>query len=250
MKTSDVGGGSQHSAGEGPNRTSRSRSGSGSEGHVGSDATPGQRPRFGSILSTRESHSAATPASYYASVDESVHSPSSLGPDRSSQERSPVGTTSPAPLASIAPIRGPGWLDGPRDGEPRQLPPLSDMLDQRSGGPAGEAGGYPFPRTHAVGSPDPPPGLVGGESRPQLLGKEQSWAGSSSSGSSFGYPRTPIEGPLAIHALLSTKSEQHEPTPLAYGNSTPPDPKAPFLEQRIGSNPAPFPSGRVPKVFL
>jgi len=168
-----------------------------------------------------------------------------------------VGNTSPGPLSSIPHVRGSGWSDDARNGDqvgiPRQLPPLSDMLDQRNGppssdGPAGEAGGFPFPRTHSVGSPGPPPGLIGGESRPQALRKEESWAGSSSSGSSFGYPRTPIDGPLAIHALLSSKSDQqHEAMPLIYGTSNPLDYKAPLLEQRVNSNPLPLPKGRMQK---
>lgn len=254
IKLAEVGGGNQNgtAASATGNRASRSRSGSGSEGQPGSEQPLGQHMRFESTASATNPRPVTTPASYYASVDESAHSPSSLGPDRSSQERSPVVNASPRDLSSIV-HRGSGWLEDSRSdqaGMQRQLPPLSGVFDQRSGpssaAPSSEVNGFPFPRTRGVGSPGPPPGLFGGEHRPKTLSKEQSWTDSSSSGSSYGYPRTPIEGPLVIHSLLSAKpDQQHEPMPLFYGNPTPPDHTAPFLEQGVSSNPMPHAHGAV-----
>lgn len=242
------------------NRTSRARSGSASEGEPGSEPAAGRRRRIGSTASARESQSVATPASCYTSVDESIPSPSSHGPDRRSAERSPVVNSSPRDLASIAHLRS-SWLEDTRNdqiGMQHHLPPLSNMFDQQnrpsSAGHSSEVNGFAFPQTPslALGSLDPPPPLVGGESRPQALKKEQSWATSSSSGSSsFGHPRTPIEGPLAIHTLLSTTpDQQHETMSLFYGNSTPSDQKSSLLEQRGVATSMPYANGTLPFTLL
>jgi hypothetical protein len=79
------------------------------------------------------------------------------------------------------------------------------------GGPhPGDLQGYPFPRNVNPDSTRSPPALVGGKTKPPNLQHEQSSSGSLSSASSYGFPRTPIDGSLPIHALLSEKP-QHQP---------------------------------------
>lgn len=96
----------------------------------------------------------------------------------------------------------------------QNLPSFSDVFDSHRFMPGGsqqlnEPSSY-FPRGSLPNSPGPPPGLVGGDRRyPPALKKEQSSAGSISSAStasSYGYPRTPTDGPLPIQALLSSSS--------------------------------------------
>ena len=88
----------------------------------------------------------------------------------------------------------------------RNLPSLSDVFEGRSLSngiaAAGEASAYAgYPRPSANDSPGPPSSLLNGDSGPPSLSKAYSSAGSTSSTHSF--PRTPIEGSLPIHALLS-----------------------------------------------
>lgn len=105
------------------------------------------------------------------------------------------------------------WMDDQQLKHPsaqRHLPSLSDVFeDQRlmgSGRPSdGNGYGYQRERIHN-NSPGPLPSLGGSEDArsPPILRHDQSSAGSTSSGSSYGYPRTPLDGPMPIHALLAS----------------------------------------------
>lgn len=193
---------------------------------------PAQRQRLCSITSNAES-------SYYApsllsvsartpTEDCNVASPNAGYFER--RELSPTFSASPrdscAPSAATLPLRRElPYLDESRnDGSApsRHLPPLSNVFEHRpmSNGAvyynneqATSTQGIPamLPRAHQTVSPAPITGTPSGESRPPSLRKEQSSAGSISSGSSYSsYPRTPTEGPLPIHALL-TNAKQSGP---------------------------------------
>jgi len=100
----------------------------------------------------------------------------------------------------------------------RNLPSLSDVFEGRNlsnGIATSEADGHPaYPRARVNGSPGPPPSLMSGESRSPSLRQEYS---TGSASSSYSFPRTPIEGSLPIHALLSGK-----PGPLSETSVTSP----------------------------
>lgn len=213
-----------------PTRTSRSGSGSGSEDQrTPSEPFSQRHHRLGSVVSATDSQLSATPAMRHASLDEVVYSPhTSHILDRRSSERSPSMGASPhdegmGMSMGMTHRRSQGWQNDPR-GEPngahRLLPSLSDVFDYRSAvngvsHPGGDLQGFPFPRNYNPDSAGSPPGLEGGEKKPPTLKKEQSSAGSISSGSSYSYPRTPIDGPLPIHALLSEKPQQQPFGPLS-----------------------------------
>lgn len=148
-------------------------------------------------------------------------------------ERSPGFSVSPrdssAPPA-IPPMRtDPTCMDGLRYdslASSRHLPSLSDMFDGRPvlNGPSYSSEQQPgpnpglLPRGFQTASPAHTPSTSCSESRPPSLKKEQSSAGSLSSGSSYSsYPRTPIEGPLPIHALL-TNVKQYGPPDMTHTN--------------------------------
>ncbi|KAK0618166.1 hypothetical protein B0T17DRAFT_327137 [Bombardia bombarda] len=204
IKLSESGGTISGSANATPNRTSRSGSGS---SHPGSEPPPTRQQRIGSTVSVNGSqHSASpTPGSYHASSDEPLNSPITT------TERSPILGISQRDLPSLPGQRNPSWADDQRpdhSGIQRHLPSLAEFFD----GPgilnsmphANETNGYPFPRSYHADSPGPPPSLVSVDSttKPPFR-HEQSSTGSTSSSSSYGYPRTPLEGPLPIHALLA-----------------------------------------------
>lgn len=133
------------------------------------------------------------------------------------REQSPRLTASPRDNSGqAAPIRRePAYVDGSRAesmGTSRSLPPLADVFECRpmlnGAAPPNEAPMQNMgllPRGFQTASPATTPSVSGGESRPPSLKKEQSSAGSMSSASSAysSFPRTPVEGPLPIHALLS-----------------------------------------------
>lgn len=205
-----------------PTRESRSGSGSGSEGQQTPNkpfSTQGHG-RLGSVVSATDSQLSVTPAMRHTSLDEAVYSPHSTHPlERPSSERSPsMRASSHDEGLAMAHRRGNGWHAGHRgepSGPPRLLPSLSDVFDYRGvvvdGAPhPSDPQGYPFPRNMNTESTRSPPALVGGKSKPPNLKHEQSSNGSLSSASSYGLPRTPIDGSLPIHALLSEKS-QHQP---------------------------------------
>lgn len=244
MKLSEYSGVGRDSPNPTTNRTSRS--GSDNEGHLGSEPPPSREQRHDSNVSVNGSpHSAsATPASYHASPEESLNSPILSNADRHSVERSPTFSTSPRDLPPMPHHRNPNWMDDQRMEQSaiqRHLPSLSDVFDSprmMGAGRPNELNGYGFPREHASNSPGPAPGLLGNDTRPPMARKEQSSTGSASSGSSFGYPRTPTEGPLPIHALLSSSKPSHpfdNPQQSYFqGVKLPVEPKQPFVHQ--GSN--------------
>jgi len=122
--------------------------------------------------------------------------------DRRSSERSPTFTTSPRDLPTTLPgRRESAWSEDQQANEQRHLPSFSDVFDGSRFAHPNETTGFPFPRTHHnFDNPD---------SRPPTLKHDTSSAGStSSSASSYGFPRTPLEGPLPIHALLHGGSKQ------------------------------------------
>lgn len=85
-----------------------------------------------------------------------------------------------------------------------------------------------LPRGYQTASPAPTPSLSSGDSRPPSLRTEQSSAGSMSSGSSYSsYPRTPVEGPLPIHALLTNAKQfgdmGYAANPSVYRSMSPDD---------------------------
>ncbi|KAK3395850.1 hypothetical protein B0T20DRAFT_487401 [Sordaria brevicollis] len=231
VKLSESGG--QNSAAVTPTRTCRSGSG-GSDSLHGSEPPPSREQRISSIVSTTDSHHSAalSPGSYH---DDTMQSPRTIHADRRSPEqRSPTAFNNGArnyPVPSRTETARP---DEHRQEQPlstsqsqQNLPSFSDVFDSHRflpGGPqqTNDPSSY-FPRGSLTNSPGPPPGLVGGERRyAPTLKKEQSSAGSISSAStasSYGYPRTPTDGPLPIQALLSSNSShsyeagQHQPYP-------------------------------------
>lgn len=126
--------------------------------------------------------------------------------------------------------RDPSYVDGSRNDSlapVRHLPSLSDMFDGRqmpnglsysSEQPTAPNHGV-LPRGYQTASPAHTPSTCGSESRPPSLKKEISSGGSLSSGSSYSsYPRTPVEGSLPIHALL-TNTKQLGPPDIAYATN-------------------------------
>lgn len=232
---------SRGSAAATPNRTSRS--GSGSEGHRGSEPPPNQQLKLESAEYANESpySASSTPASYHASPEVAMHSPVINGTDRNSAERSPTFSTSPRDASSMSQGRSSNWTDEQRPGQPgiqRHLPSLSDVFESQGlmghGHPSSDMGGYMFPREHISGTPGSPPGLTGSSLPPPNLKREESSTTSVSSGSSYSYPRTPLEGPLPIHALLSPRPNPLEGQQQSYFHGVPmsvEQHKQPFVHQ-------------------
>lgn len=191
------------------------------ESQQGSEPPPYQRR----IPVPEPSSISSTPLSFHRNVDESLNSHGARGFHESME-------MSPKPFSGEGhghvSRRSASWKDnGQRPSEigphPQHLPSLSDFFDARS--PMGsfaqnspeEASFSGFMQTHHRSGPGPPSGgPTPLESRPQLptLRKEQSPAGSNSSGSGSGpsapspyssYPRTPSDASLPIHALLTSK---------------------------------------------
>ena len=161
---------------------------------------------------------AGTPSSFHPSADDSLPStlPSSMHSPRNSidrfLERSPSFSTSPQDLSTRPSRRSSMWTD---DQPPiqRSLPSLSDLLDHRAlanGGPPSDTNGFPYPRGPISESPGSIPGLVG----TATLQHDHSSAGSTSSGSSYGFPRTPTDASLPIHALLGSSKPNHPFEPI------------------------------------
>jgi len=193
-----------------PNRGSRSVSRS-------EDRQPSEPPRSRHRLdsTTSANESQYSPTTTPASPQESVQSPVMSSTDRQSAERSPTFSTSPGELPPIPARRAPNWMEEQRSehhgAQRHHLPSLSDVFESQRMAAArlssNDVNGFGFPRDHP--SPGPIPSLVGGDNRHLMLRKEDSSAGSASSGSSYGYPRTPIDGSLPIHALLTSKPSPH-----------------------------------------
>lgn len=224
---------------------------------------PARHQRIGSIVSNGESYYAPSviSASQRTPGEESTAASPSAGYFDRRRELSPSFGLSPRDNSVQPPTfplrREPTYLDGPRNEAPpppRHLPSLSDMFDARPmpNGVVhpGEGSGSTFgilPRGHQTGSPAHTPSISGSDSRPPSLRKEQSSAGSMSSGSSYNssYPRTPIEGPLPIHALLTGGKQlgPHETTfaasPAIYRSMSPDDrgPPVHYQPERAPSDP-------------
>lgn len=207
-----------------------SRVGSIGETSVG---TAGSRQRIGSIVSTSESCYA--PSMLSGSMRTPTEESNTFSPhggyfDRQehSPSFSPRDNSAPPTMAPIR--RDPSYVDGHRSDSlapSRHLPSLSDMFDGRqmpNGLPYSsdqQIGPNPvmLPRGYQTASPAHTPSTCGSESRPPSLKKEMSSAGSLSSGSSYSsYPRTPVEGSLPIHALL-TNAKQLGPHDMAYATN-------------------------------
>lgn len=224
---------------------------------------PARRQRIGSTVSNGEPYYAASvlSASQRTPGEEPNISSPGTGYFERRRDHSPTFAMSPRDNSS-QPIshplrREPLYGDGVRGDHvapSRQLPPLSDVIDGRPlpNGVSLLASETPtptfglLPRGHQTSSPAPTPSIASSETRPPSLRKEQSSAGSMSSGSSYSsYPRTPIEGPLPIHALL-TNGKQFGSHDSAYGlnptihRSLSPDERgAPthYLSERAPSDP-------------
>ncbi|KAF5536817.1 hypothetical protein FNAPI_11629 [Fusarium napiforme] len=191
-------------------------SGSGSERLQGSEPPPCRRERLNSIASIAESqHSSTTPTllSQANSNDETMSSPQAAYLD----------TGSPRELHYQAPKRQQSWRAGGRGVEVshQHLPSLSNMLeDGRKGMPiASGSEGNPYSSgfvaaNHPRSVPEVPNVLPSAPPKPPLLRHEPSSSSSIGSVSPAGaFARTPGEGPLPIHALLS--HHQTLPTPVA-----------------------------------
>jgi hypothetical protein len=252
VKLSESGGVSSGIANATPNGSSRSGSASDS-GHLGSEPPPSRQQRISSTASMTDSHYSAsmTPGSYHASLDDSIHSPGASNLDRCSQERSPTFSASPRDLPSLPSRRNSSWIDEQRSdqtGIQRHLPSLSDVFD---GQRMGDASGFSFPRNHLSNSPGPPPGLTS-DGRPPTLKKEQSSTGSTSSASSYSYPRTPVDGSLPIHALLASKPSSYSSEMAAQqqyfsqGAPSPIEHKPSFMHQSPTGVPLSMTNGMLP----
>ena len=199
----EAGGTGRGSANATPSRTSRS--GSGSEDRQPSEPPIKREHRLDSIMSASSPSPATTPIS----PEEPFRSPATTTLDRHSAERSPTFSTSSRDLPSMQSHPHHGWDDQliEHPSAQRHLPSLSDVFEgqQLMGtGRVNETNGYPFPRDHINNSPGPLPNLDDARPPPMLRHQDSS-AASTSSGSSYGYPRTPIDGSLPIHALLVSK---------------------------------------------
>lgn len=201
------GGQGRGSANATPSRTSRS--GSGSEGRQPSEPPIKREQRLDSAMST----GSPSPSEGRISPEEPLRSPATATLDRHSVERSPTFSTSSRDLPAMQGRPHLNWMDDQQLKHPsaqRHLPSLSDVFEnQRLMGPGRptDGNGYGYQRERINNnSPGPLPSLGGSEDArsPPMLRHDQSSAGSTSSGSSYGYPRTPLDGPMPIHALLAS----------------------------------------------
>lgn len=198
-----------------------------------------RRQRVGSLISSN-GESYCAPSQRTPGEESSLASPNGGYFDRRG-EHSPSFVVSPrdssAQPPNFASQRGPNYRDGPRNDAsrneaapppppPRHLPSLSDMFDGRTvlNGVSHQVEPLApnfamLPRGYQTNSPAPTPSLSSNDSYPPSLKKEMSSATSMSSGSSYSsYPRTPIEEPLPIHALL-TGNKPFGPPESAFAGS-------------------------------
>lgn len=196
-------------------------SGSGSERLQGSEPPPCRRERLNSIASIAESqHSSTTPTllSQANSNDETMSSPQAALFDAGS----------PRETHYQAPKRQQSWREGGRGVEVshQHLPSLSNMLeDGRKGMPIPSGSeGNPYSSGFVAANyprsvPEVPNVLPSAPPKPPLLRHEPSSSSSVGSVSpAGGFARTPGEGPLPIHALLS--HHQTLPTPVVAANAS------------------------------
>lgn len=216
MKMSDSGVQNRASPGATPNRSSRS--GSGTDSRRGSEPPVSRQHRVNSTVSMSESQfsAALTPTASHAGQDEMITSPALSHLER---HTSLSPTFNPRDGPSAPTQSHSSWVESQRSEQPnaqRHLPSLSDVFDSQRfpggmhSGP--DVNGFRFQR-EPVPSQGPLPGRVGGEVRPSSLKSEpsQSSTTSSTSNSSYGQPRTPMDGgQLPIHSLLAPKPDPYE----------------------------------------
>lgn len=227
---------------------------------------PPRRQRVGSLISNGGSYYAPSVVSASQRTpgeESSLASPNAGYFDRR-REHSPNLAASPRDTSvqppTLPPRREPNHPDGPRNDAarheaapplPRHLPSLSDMFDTRPVPNGAPQPVEPFgpglgllPRGCQTNSPAPTPSLSGSDYYPPSLKKEQSSATSMSSGSSYSsYPRTPIEGPLPIHALLTANKSFGPPETAFIGSpgiyrSLSPDDRGAMLVHSIDRAPS------------
>ncbi|EGU72143.1 hypothetical protein FOXB_17387 [Fusarium oxysporum f. sp. conglutinans Fo5176] len=215
-------------------------SGSGSERLQGSEPPPCRRERLNSIASIAESqHSSTTPTllSQANSNDETMSSPQAAHFDAGS----------PREPHYQAPKRQQSWREGGRGVEVshQHLPSLSNMLEDGRKGmqvPSGSEGN-PYSSgfvaaNHPRSVPEVPNVLPSAPPKPPLLRHEPSSSSSIGSVSpAAGFARTPGEGPLPIHALLS--HHQTLPTPVVAANAAMFERGSPVSGLGTGSQPLP-----------
>ncbi|KAK4230508.1 hypothetical protein QBC38DRAFT_356957 [Podospora fimiseda] len=186
-----------------PNTTTNrsSRSGSRTESRRGSEPPVNRQQRMGSTVSMTTSH---------ASQDEAIHSPIAPSIEHMSSDRSPIFNSHPQELRPMpSQQRSPTWGDDRPEQPPvhAPLPSLSDVLDgQTFGGgihPGNEVNSYHrFQR-----DPMPSPGSLSNHH----LGGDNRAPPHIKTDPSYGSPRTPLEGQMPIHSLLSSKPEPNSP---------------------------------------
>ncbi|KPM35091.1 hypothetical protein AK830_g11491 [Neonectria ditissima] len=196
------GSGSSNTATPGVNTPSGSGSGSGSERLQGSEPPPSRKERMNSIVSIPESQHSATPTllSQPNSNDEAMSSPRGGQYDPGSPHE-----------PHRYPRRQGSWREGSRAGDaPHQhLPSLSDMLDDGMRGISTSSGeGHPYSTgfvaaNHARLVPELPNGMPPAPRVPLLRHDQSSNSSVCSTSPAMSFARTPGEGSLPIHALLS-----------------------------------------------
>ncbi|KAH7170698.1 hypothetical protein EDB81DRAFT_176267 [Dactylonectria macrodidyma] len=241
------GGSSSNTATPGINTPSGSGSGSGSERFQGSEPPPGRKERMNSITSIAESQHSATPTmlSQANSNDDSMSSP----------RGSHYDAVSPHEPPRYHSHRPPSWRESGRGGE--HLPSLSVMLDDGRKAMVENAGGDS--NTYSTGfvaanHPRLVPEVLTGVSptttaRVPLLRHDQSSNSSAGSTSpAMSIARTPGEGSLPIHALLSHQivsapvlvtpvTFDRVPPILGAATPSPTDPmRPPFGHNNVGHN--------------
>ncbi|EFX01608.1 chromatin-associated protein [Grosmannia clavigera kw1407] len=202
--------------------------------------------RVGSTVSAsdmRYSSASPTPGPHDSLVDVSMRSPhQGHGPDgHADWSPRPMSMSPRESAAGPPPSRKATWAsDGQQQQQQRaqpvsvgeapantsqlSLPSLSDMFDNRQLPASGLT-----PSSAGSASPiPPPPGLTGvvgmaAETRPSMLRLDQGSSGASistvsSSSVSSNYPRTPLDGSLPIHALLSGKPPSPSPPPPSHSH--------------------------------
>ncbi|KAF7564061.1 hypothetical protein G7046_g9 [Stylonectria norvegica] len=204
-----------------------SNSGSGSERLQGSEPPPSRQERINSTTSITESRHAST-------------TPTLMSPPNPSEDAIPspgtvqYGTGSPGE-SQYGHIRPSLWRDGGRgaDVNHRHLPSLSDMLDDgRMSMPIPTASeGNPYSSgfvaaNRSRGVPELPNVLPAVPSRPLLRNEHSSNGSLGSISPATSFSRTPGEGPLPIHALLSNNpihvAAVPGGTPALFDRATPP----------------------------
>ncbi|CAK7222195.1 hypothetical protein SEUCBS140593_004814 [Sporothrix eucalyptigena] len=168
---------------------------SGSEGLHDNDALASRKRRHGSTASGYESHYSASPT---------PRSPTTLTHPHASADNNPTSSyrSPPSRPASLPPNQGNG---NNKNGMQLSLPSLSHMFDsngQQRSPTTGDANGTVSPGL-------PPHSMAASNSNASNASAISSYStasngsSASSSSGSGSYPRTPLDGSMPIHALLS-----------------------------------------------